>query len=69
MSIAIRLNGEMRKTNAQDLAALLADLEVEKSAKGIAVARNGEVVPKEAWGRVALAAGDEIEVVKLFAGG
>jgi sulfur carrier protein len=69
MSILIRLNGEAQETTARDLAALLADLQVEKGAKGVAVARNGEVVPKSEWGRVALAVGDEIEVVKLFAGG
>lgn len=69
MSIAIRLNGEERETNACSLAALLTDLHLDESAKGLAVARNGEVVPKARWHQEVLATGDEIEVVKLFAGG
>ncbi len=39
------------------------------SPRGIAVARNGEVVPRSTWDRTELAAGDEIEIVTAAAGG
>lgn len=39
------------------------------SPKGIAVARNGEVVPKSAWAATVVALGDRIEIVTAAAGG
>ena len=39
------------------------------SPKGIAVARNGEVVPKSAWGDTVVSGGDRIEIVTAAAGG
>lgn len=39
------------------------------SPKGVAVARNGEVVPKSRWGDTPLALGDRIEIVTAVAGG
>jgi sulfur carrier protein len=39
------------------------------SPKGVAVARNGEVVPKSRWGDTPLALGDHIEIVTAVAGG
>ncbi len=42
---------------------------VNSGARGLAVAVNGQVVPRHAWGATQIAPGDEIEIVKLFAGG
>jgi sulfur carrier protein len=39
------------------------------SSRGIAVARNGEVVPKSTWTGTRLRAGDRIEIVTAAAGG
>ena len=39
------------------------------SPKGIAVARNGEVVPKSTWDETELVAGDSVEIVTAAAGG
>jgi sulfur carrier protein len=39
------------------------------SPRGIAVARNGDVVPKSAWDETVLVAGDRIEIVTAAAGG
>ena len=36
---------------------------------GVAVALNGEVVPRSRWGEASLAAGDELEVVGARQGG
>ncbi len=42
---------------------------VSSGARGVAVAVNGQVVPRHAWNTTRLSAGDEVEIVKLFAGG
>jgi sulfur carrier protein len=39
------------------------------SPDGVAVARNGEVVPKSAWARTTLGTGDRLEIVTAAAGG
>jgi sulfur carrier protein len=39
------------------------------SPRGIAVARNGGVVPKSQWERTRIVAGDSIEIVTAAAGG
>jgi sulfur carrier protein len=39
------------------------------SPKGVAVSRNGEVVPKSQWGDTRLVGGDRIEIVTAVAGG
>ncbi|HEV8566538.1 MAG TPA: sulfur carrier protein ThiS [Actinoplanes sp.] len=38
-------------------------------ARHVAVARNGEVVPRGGWETTRLAAGDEVEVLAAVAGG
>ena len=37
--------------------------------RGVAVARNGEVVPRSAWGETALEEGDLVEVLTAAQGG
>jgi sulfur carrier protein len=52
-------------------ASTVADL-VERwcpSPRGIAVARNGDVVPRSCWARTPLVEGDRIEIVTAVAGG
>jgi sulfur carrier protein len=39
------------------------------SPRGIAVARNGEVVPRSAWDTTSVHPGDRIEIVTAAAGG
>jgi sulfur carrier protein len=39
------------------------------SSKGVAVARNGEVVPRSTWHEERVLAGDAIEIVTAAAGG
>jgi sulfur carrier protein len=39
------------------------------SPRGIAVARNGDVVPKSRWEATRIVAGDQIEIVTAAAGG
>jgi thiazole synthase len=49
------------------LSALLEDQGVPE--KGVAVALNGEVVPRSTWSAVVLSDGDRLDVVKIVAGG
>ena len=69
MPATIRVNGEERPLGAETVTGLLEATGVDPKARGLAVAVNGAVVPRRAWGATALSPGDEVEIVKLFAGG
>jgi len=48
----------------------VAELVAERTdQRRIAVARNGEVVPRSAWAATALTEGDEVEILAAVAGG
>ncbi len=68
-SPTIQVNGEARQLATGTLAGVLEAEAVNPKARGLAVAVNGQVVPRHAWGATQLAPGDEVEIVKLFAGG
>jgi len=65
----IRINGEDEILNVATLAALLEEKAVDTAQRGIAVALNGEVVPRAAWKETALHAGDNVEIVRARQGG
>ena len=65
----ITLNGEVEQLSAPNIAALLTQLEVEVERRGIAVARNGAVVPRAKWAETALAPGDRVEILVARQGG
>ncbi len=69
MPATIRINGETEPLAAGTLIGLLEARGVNPAARGLAVALNGAVVSRRAWPETALAPGDEVEIVKLFAGG
>jgi sulfur carrier protein len=50
-------------------AAALAELGLERQARGIAVAVDGEVVPRAQWDSLALHAGARVEVLTAMQGG
>jgi len=71
---SLRVNGQTRPLGDGTLTGLLAAAAVDTQsgnpgARGLAVAVNGQVVPRHAWDATRLAPGDEVEIVKLFAGG
>jgi sulfur carrier protein len=49
----------------------VADLVAERcpSSRGVAVAVNGEVVPRSTWAHTPVGAGDAVEIVSAAAGG
>jgi sulfur carrier protein len=69
MSLAIRLNGKPETVDAATIADLLAGLGVDPARRGLAVAVNGEVVPRQSWPGHRLAANDDVEIVRPLQGG
>jgi len=65
----VRLNGQDEVVAAATLAALLEEKAVDVAQRGIAVAVNGEVVPRAAWADTPLRSGDRIEIVRARQGG
>ncbi len=66
----IRVNGEPSTVAAGDpLIAVLAALGVEPDTRGIAVAVDGEIVPRAQWGEFAVADGARVEVLTAMQGG
>ncbi len=65
----IRVNGKEEALAAATVLELLRARGIDPAARGIAVARNGAVVPRRDWGTAALAPGDEIEIVRPLSGG
>jgi sulfur carrier protein len=67
--IDLWVNGECRQVTATDVRGLLAALGFDPEGRGIAVARNGEVVPRSAWETTRLAPDDRIDIVGAVQGG
>src|SRR5437016_894794 len=68
MRIEIRLNGEAREIPAPlSIAELLDHFNLPR--EYVAIERNRSIVPKQKWDTVALAQGDELEVVHFVGGG
>ncbi len=66
----IVLNGERAElADGETLAAVLARLGVERDARGVAVAVDGEVVPRSAWRSFRLGEGARVEVLTAMQGG
>ena len=62
------INGAAREVPAGFTAADAVRL-ITENARGIAVAVNGEVVTRSAWGSVTLSDGDRVEVLTAVQGG
>jgi sulfur carrier protein len=66
----ISLNGEASGVRAGDTVAMvLGDLGISGDTRGIAVAVDGEVVPRAAWESFALRADARVEVLTAMQGG
>jgi sulfur carrier protein len=65
----IFVNGEPRERAGATVADLLADLGVETSARGVAVAVDGEVIPRAEWGERRVNEGERVEALSAMQGG
>ena len=63
----VTLNGEQREIAADNVAALMSELDF--TAGHFAVSLNYEVVPRGKWAETPVAAGDEIEILTPRQGG
>ena len=66
---AITVNGEPRRDRPASVRALVEAEGLDPERRGLAVARNGRVVPRGQWADTPLEPGDAIEIVKPFSGG
>ncbi|MFA7248324.1 MAG: sulfur carrier protein ThiS [Dehalococcoidia bacterium] len=64
--ITVRVNGEPQALRP---GTTLADLVPAAWARGVAVARNDEIVPRARWAETPVQAGDAIEIVRPVQGG
>jgi sulfur carrier protein len=70
MSVSVTINGEERELAAPaTVANLIASLENAPEGRGVAVAVEGEVVPRAQWPSTELRDGAKIEVVVAVQGG
>ena len=69
MSETISVNGVLQPLNNLKLFKLLAENGVDSRKGGVAVALNGEVVPRAEWAQTSLKADDKIEIVQIVRGG
>lgn len=65
----ITVNGEPRDRDGATIVELLSDLGVEDRARGVAVAVNGEIVPRAQWSHHRVDTGDRVEALSAMQGG
>ena len=65
----IFVNGEPRERQGATIAQLLSELGVEPSARGVAVAVDGEVVPRAEWDARRVNEGERVEALSAMQGG
>jgi sulfur carrier protein len=65
----IYLNGEPREREGATIVELLSDLGVEPAARGVAVAVDGEVVPRAEWPERRVNDGERVEALSAMQGG
>ena len=67
---SVLINGEPRELpGAATVETAVAEAGVEQAGRGVAVAVDGEVVPRGEWGDTALREGQQVEVVRAVQGG
>ncbi len=69
MTRVVEINGEEAKVSAETLKDLLVERGVNPEVPGIAVAVDGEVVPRRSWSDAPVRDGARVEIVKPFSGG
>ena len=70
MSVSVTVNGDRRELPAgATVASVVASLRGAPEGRGVAVALEGEVVPRAQWPNVELREGAKVEVVVAVQGG
>ena len=69
MSETISVNGALQPLNHLKLFELLEESGIDGQRGGVAVALNGEVVPRVDWAQTSLKSNDKVEIVQIVRGG
>ena len=69
MSETIFINGERKPFSSSTLIGLVEENGVDSSKGGVAVALNGEVVPRADWAQTSMKPDDKVEIVHIVRGG
>jgi thiamine biosynthesis protein ThiS len=71
MALRVMINGQPRVFEELAAGATVLDLIAALDLKGdrVALELNGEIAPRTAWGTLALADGDKVEIVHFVGGG
>jgi sulfur carrier protein len=69
VSDTISVNGALQPLNHLKLSNLLEESGVDDRKGGVAVALNGEVVPRADWAQTSLKSDDKVEIVQIVRGG
>ena len=67
--MTISLNNQTQEIEAQTVLSELVFLHVGEKQKGIAVAINGQVIPKTSWEQTLVSENDDILIIKATQGG
>jgi sulfur carrier protein len=68
--MTIVVNGGAREVaEGTTVQALLVDMDLGSAPRGVAVARNGDVVTRSLWPETALESGDRVEILHAVQGG
>ena len=65
----LRINGVEEELPVATIAELLAERGIDRNARFLAVAVNGNVVRRAEWPAAALSSGDNVEIVRPLQGG
>ncbi len=69
MSETVSVNGEPKPLMGTTLMELLEENGVDSSKSGVAVALNGEIVPRADWAQTSMKPNDKVEIVHIVRGG
>jgi sulfur carrier protein len=67
--VKVRVNGEERDVEPGTTVESIVRSLGSEPARGVAVALDGEVVPRSTWGRTVLGSGQKLEVLRAVQGG
>jgi sulfur carrier protein len=67
--LSIRINGDPRAVASTTVSELLAEVGLSPERPGIAVALEGALVPRAAWGETRIADGQTVEIITASQGG
>jgi len=69
MTEMVSVNGDLKPLSGSTLIELLQENGVDGSKGGVAVALNGEVVPRADWAQTSMKPNDKVEIVHIVRGG